>query len=83
MMKEKDNFENRRQKQVSRVWSLRGFVMGLLFLAAGVFFFFREKFNIALNERRPPDELDKIFGIICFIYGAWRLYRGYRKIFYR
>jgi hypothetical protein len=63
--------------------SLLDYGMGILIMAAGFFFFFREHFNTALNERRPPDEIDKIFGVLCFLYGAWRIYRGYKKNYYR
>lgn len=64
--------------------SLLDYGMGLLILLAGLVFFFRHKFgDISFNERFPPNDIDKIFGAVCIIYGAWRIYRGYKKNYFR
>ncbi|MBS4043898.1 MAG: hypothetical protein KGZ59_08805 [Chitinophagaceae bacterium] len=57
---------------------IRHIVMALLFLAMGVLMIIAEKLNIEalLNF----DEIFRwFFGGICFLYGAFRLYRGVQK----
>jgi len=34
-------------------------------------------------EKFPPDDIDKILGVICIIYGSWRIYRGYQKNYFK
>ncbi len=63
--------------------SLLDYGMGLLILLAGVFFFFRDKFKISFNEKFPPNDIDKIFGAMCVMYGCWRIYRGYKKNYFK
>jgi hypothetical protein len=50
---------------------------------AGVFFFTRSWFDMTINETFPPNAIDKIFGFICVGYGAWRIYRGYKKNYFK
>ena len=78
-----EEYENKKRKQVAGMKSMMDYGMGLIFLAAGVFFFFRDQFKVSLNERFPPDDIDKIFGAICIIYGCWRMYRGYKKNYFK
>jgi cytochrome c biogenesis protein CcdA len=78
-----EEYERRKKRQISTMRSLLDYGMGLLILIAGIFFFFREKFNLAINERFAPDAIDKIFGGVCIVYGIWRIYRGYRKNYFR
>lgn len=78
-----EEYEKKRRKQVTSMRALLDYGMGILILFFGVFFFFRNKLDIRFNERFPPNEIDKIFGVICLIYGAWRIYRGYKKNYFR
>lgn len=78
-----EEYEKKRRKQVAFMKSLLDYGMGLILLLAGLFFSFRGKFQISFNERFPPDSLDKIFGVICIIYGSWRIYRGYQKKYFK
>lgn len=79
-----EEYEKKKRKQVSLMRSLMDYGMGILILAAGIFFFFRGKFgDIELNQRFPPDSLDYIFGAICLVYGTWRIYRGYKKNYFK
>lgn len=78
-----EEYEKRKRKQFSFVRSLLDYGMGLLLFLAGIFFLFRDRFSPELNERFPPNELDIVFGVICIIYGAWRIYRGYKKNYFR
>lgn len=78
-----EEYEKKKRKQVASMKSLMDYGMGLLILSAGVFFFFRDKFKLDFNERFPPDDLDKIIGVLFIIYGVWRIYRGYRKNYFK
>jgi hypothetical protein len=78
-----EEYEKKRRKQISFMKSLLDYGMGLLILLAGVFFFFRDKFKISFNEKFPPNDIDKIFGAMCVMYGCWRIYRGYKKNYFK
>ncbi len=78
-----EEYEQKKRKQISFMKSLLDYGMGLMILLAGLFFFLRSKFDISFNQRFPPNDIDKIFGVICIIYGCWRLYRGYKKNYFR
>jgi hypothetical protein len=78
-----EEYERKKRKQIASMRSLMDYGMGLLIVLAGLFFFLRDKFKLPLNERFPPNDIDKIFGIIAIIYGAWRIYRGYKKNYFK
>lgn len=78
-----EEYEKRKRKQVSLMRSVLDYGMGILILALGLFFFFRNKFDIPFNEKFPPNEIDKIFGAVCILYGGWRIYRGYKKKYFK
>ncbi|MFM1858180.1 MAG: hypothetical protein RLZ05_1240 [Bacteroidota bacterium] len=73
-----EDFQNARKKEQSRFAAWRDIGMGLLIILVGVFFFGRGWVVLDLNNRYPPDDLDKWFGAVCFLYGGWRLVRGYK-----
>lgn len=79
-----EEYENKKRKQISLMRSLLDYGMGVLIILAGIFFFFRAKFDIGdFNENYPPDTIDKVFGGICILYGLWRVYRGYKKNYFK
>jgi hypothetical protein len=78
-----EDYERKKRRQIALMKSLLDYGMGLLIFLAGLFFFFRERLNLEINERFTPDSLDKIFGAICIVYGVWRIYRGYKKNYFR
>lgn len=80
-----EEYERKRRKQVSQMKSLMDYGMGLLILVVGLFFLFRSQLgNFPLNDRLgAPDTLEKLFGGICVVYGSWRIYRGYKKNYFR
>lgn len=79
-----EEYEKNKRKQVTRMRSYSDYGMGILILAAGFFFLFRSKLgNIPVNQLRPPTDIDKIFGAMCLLYGAWRVYRGYKKNYFK
>lgn len=80
-----EEYEKKKRKQVAQMKSLMDYGMGLLILLVGLFFIFRKKLgNFPLNERLgEPDTLEIFFGGLCILYGAWRIYRGYKKNYFR
>jgi len=73
-----EDYENKRNKQVSRFRSVLDYGMGVLIMILGGIFFFSNKLGLVINGHEP-DSTDKILGVACFLYGAWRVYRGYKK----
>jgi hypothetical protein len=57
--------------------------IGSLIFIIGLFFLLRSRLNLSVNDRFPPNAIDIIFGAVCIIYGAWRIYRGYKKKYFR
>jgi hypothetical protein len=78
-----DEYEKKKRKQVSRMKSILDYGIGSVIFIFGVFFLIRDHFNLAVNDSFPPNAIDKIFGVICVVYGAWRIYRGYQKNYFR
>ena len=78
-----EEYEKRKRQQVALRRSLSDYGMGLIIFLIGVFFFFRNRMDISFNEQFPPNEMDKIFGGICMVYGIWRIYRGYQKKYFK
>lgn len=68
-----------RRKQYNLMRSILDYGMGGLILLFGVFFLFSEKFGFYFDM----EPLFKyFFSFLCLIYGAWRIYRGYKKNYY-
>jgi hypothetical protein len=78
-----EEYESKKRKQISNMKALLDYGMGFIILLAGGFFFFRDQFDMPINESFPPNAIDKIFGAICMVYGAWRIYRGYKKKYFK
>jgi hypothetical protein len=71
-----------RDKNNMRMRSITNYVMGIFFIAAGFFFMFPTKYTAPYINQYDPVMI-KIFAGICWVYGLFRLYRGYNKNYYR
>ena len=71
-----NDYEDKRKKTNVLLHSIYDYSMGVLWLCAGGFFLLCKKFGIELNI---DTVLTTIFGIAAVLYGAFRIYRGYRK----
>ena len=78
-----EEYEKKRRKQVSLMRSLLDYGIGFMIALAGAFLFFRSMLNLSFNETYPPNWADKAFGALCFFYGCWRMYRGYKKNYFK
>ena len=77
-----EDYEKKKRKQVSLMKSLMDYGMGILIVLAGLFLVFHDKLHIFFNNQ-PSTDMDKIFGGLCILYGCWRIYRGYKKNYFR
>jgi len=71
-----------RQKGMVRMRSIMDLGMGIMWIAMGIFFIFIRHFSPDL-ALRYDDAVIKTFGGICIIYGAFRIYRGVKKNYFR
>ena len=71
-----------REKGMVRMRSMTNYVMGIFLILAGIFFMFPFKATQKYIDQYDPMVI-KIFAVICWIYGAFRIYRGYRKNYFR
>lgn len=77
-----EEYENKKRKQIGQMRSIMDYGMGILMLVAGILFLFHDKFNIPLGNEKPT-MLDMFFGGLCLLYGCWRIYRGYKKNYFK
>ncbi len=68
-----DEYEKRKRKQIALMRSLLDYGLGIGIIVGGVFLFIKYKSDLTL----------KLFGAACVLYGAWRIYRGYKKNYFQ
>ena len=78
-----EDYEKQKQKRLVLRRSLMDYAIGTFIIVLGIFFLTRQMFAIDFNKRFPPNSIDKIFGAICLLYGGWRIYRGYKKNYFK
>ena len=71
-----------RDKGLVRMKSVTNYVMGLFLICAGLVFLFPTTKTAPFINKYDPAMI-KLFAIICFIYGFFRIYRGYKKNYFR
>src|SRR5690349_16109950 len=77
-----EEYEKKRRKQVSFMRSLMDYAMGVILLLLGIALFFHEQLKIRISESFTPNMV-KLLGVIFVIYGAWRIYRGFKKNYFQ
>ena len=77
---EKEEMDPKDRRYVS-MRSMMDFGMGILWIAMGIFLLVSEK----ITDRFPKldDVSFKILGGIAVVYGLFRIYRGYKKNYFR
>ena len=71
-----------REKGYLRMRSIMDYGMGLLWFGMGVFMIFIKKFSADLAAKYDSSAF-KVFGAVCIIYGLFRIYRGFKKKYYK
>jgi len=81
-----EEFENEplseKEKGMIRMRSITNYGMGVFLVVAGFFFMFPTDFNRKYINQYDPF-LIKVFAVICWLYGVFRIYRGYKKNYFR
>lgn len=77
MNKYKEQMDEQRRKTKRTLHSVYDYVMGALWLCMGGFVLLHKSFGLSLEGFDPT--LITIFGVAAAMYGAFRLYRGYKK----
>ena len=71
-----------RDKGIIRMRTITNYGMGIFMIFVGFFFMFPVKLTQAYIHQYDP-VLIKVFAVICWLYGAFRIYRGYKKNYFR
>ncbi|HEX2607950.1 MAG TPA: hypothetical protein VHK91_11245 [Flavisolibacter sp.] len=77
-----EEFQEQQRKRTARIRSVMDLTMGALILLIGIYFLVYEKLGINVFNRQPS-ALDYFIGGLFMIYGIWRMYRGYKKDYFR
>ena len=80
-----EEYERKKRSRMAQMRSVKDYGMGFFIILIGLFFLFREKLGrISLGDTLgKPDALEKAFGILCLVYGSWRVYRGVKKNYFK
>lgn len=77
-----EEYEAQRRRQVRNMRSVMDYVMGALFFLIGVYFLTYRFLGVNVFNRQPSP-IDYLIGGLFVVYGAWRIYRGYKKAYFR
>lgn len=81
-----EEFENNqlteREKGMVRMRSITNYVMGVFLILVGCFFMFPFKSTRMYIDQYDP-LIIKLFAALCWLYGLFRIYRGYRKNYFK
>jgi hypothetical protein len=71
-----------REKGFVRMRSITNYGMGVFMVLVGFFFMFPVKLTQNFINQYDAS-LIKLFAVICWMYGTFRIYRGYKKNYFR
>jgi hypothetical protein len=77
-----EEYENKKKKQISQMKSIMDYGMGIVMILVGLYFLFHQALNINIGDS-SSSLLEKFFGVMCLLYGSWRIYRGYKKNYFK
>ena len=77
-----EDFQEQQRKKMARSRSVMDFAMGFLLVVIGGYFLTYRQLGINLFKREPST-IDYLIGGLFVLYGIWRIYRGYKKDYYR
>ena len=77
-----EDFQEEQRKKMARTRSVMDFTMGFLLVVIGGYFLTYRQLGINLFKREPSP-IDYFIGGLFVLYGIWRIYRGYKKDYYR
>ena len=77
------DYDENKKKLISSMRSITDYGMGIFFTLLGLVFLFHEQLGIDFSRFSKTSAIDIIFGIISLAYGIWRIYRGYKKQYFK
>ena len=80
-LEEFENTPDNKTKRYMMMRSITDYGMGTIYLAIGVIILFAKQFNF--NNSFALSMPAKLFAGLAIIYGVWRIYRGYKKNYYK
>jgi hypothetical protein len=80
-LEEFENIPDQKTKRYILMKSITDLGMGFIYIAVGLLILFAKQFHLYNNF---TDSLPgKIFAALVIIYGAWRIYRGIKKDYFK
>ncbi len=79
-----EEFENTPDQKTRRyilMRSITDFGMGFIYLAVGVIILFAKQLHFYSDFTMSVPA--KIFAVLAIVYGSWRVYRGFRKNYFK
>ncbi len=77
-----EDYQEQQRKQASKMRSIMDYTMGILLMIIGIYFLVYDRLGINILNRQPSP-IDYVLGALFILYGGWRVYRGYKKNYYR
>ena len=77
-----DDYQEQHRRRVSRMRSVMDFAMGTILTLIGMFFLLYGQFGYQMMGRKH-NTIDYFIGGLFVLYGVWRIYRGYKKDYFR
>lgn len=75
------DYEDKKMRAYANRRALMDYGMGVIYTAAGGFVVLAKKFGYELSFL--PEPYTYVFGGLFLIYGIFRIYRGYKKNYFR
>ena len=76
------DYQEEHRKRLSRMRSIMDYGMGTILVLIGLWFLVYEKMDVNFFKREPSS-IDYFIGALFIVYGGWRIYRGYKKNYFR
>ncbi len=79
-----EEFENTPDNKTRRyvlMRSITDFGMGIIYVGVGIIILFSRQLNLSTDFTGSTPA--KIFAVLVIVYGTWRLYRGFKKKYYK
>ncbi len=77
-----EDFQDLERKKIEKTKSVLDWVRGIFFFIVGLFFFAYGTGDVKILNR-APGKLDLALGGLFIIYGIWRMYKGYKKDYFK
>lgn len=71
-----------RDKGIIRMRTITNYGMGAFWIIAGFAFMFPNRYTRAFIQQYDI-ALIQLFAVVCWIYGLFRIYRGYQKNYFK